>query len=77
MVGIEVYEEAILIARIKILKLLQLRTASETVVRFRQSGLASMVWWLSGLPLDLKFAGSNPAEDHGFLRAIKIRVSLL
>jgi hypothetical protein len=24
------------------------------------------------LPLDPRFAGSNPAEDDGFLRAIKI-----
>jgi hypothetical protein len=25
------------------------------------------------LPLDPKFAGSNPAEDDGFLRVIKVR----
>jgi hypothetical protein len=25
------------------------------------------------LPLDTRFAGSNPAEDDGFLRVIKIR----
>jgi hypothetical protein len=25
------------------------------------------------LPLDPRFAGSNPAEDDGFLRVIKIR----
>jgi hypothetical protein len=25
------------------------------------------------LPLDLRFAGSHPVEDDGFLRAIKIR----
>jgi hypothetical protein len=25
------------------------------------------------LPVDLRFAGSNPAEDDGFLRVIKIR----
>jgi hypothetical protein len=25
------------------------------------------------LPLDIRFAGSNPADDNGFVRAIKIR----
>jgi hypothetical protein len=33
----------------------------------------SVVLWLSCLPLDPRFAGSNTAEDDGFLRAIKIR----
>jgi hypothetical protein len=28
-------------------------------------------WWLSCLPLDTRFAGSNLANDDGFLRAIK------
>jgi hypothetical protein len=28
---------------------------------------------LHGLPLDPSFAGSNPAQDDGFLMAIKIR----
>jgi hypothetical protein len=32
-----------------------------------------VVLWLSCLPLDPRFAGSNTAEDDGFLRAIKIR----
>jgi hypothetical protein len=30
-----------------------------------------MVYRLARLPLDPKFAGSNPAEDNGLLRAIK------
>jgi hypothetical protein len=33
----------------------------------------SVVYWLMCLPLDLRFAGSNPVQDDGFLRAIKIR----
>jgi hypothetical protein len=28
--------------------------------------------WSNGLPLDPKFAGSNPTEEYGFLRSIKI-----
>jgi hypothetical protein len=28
------------------------------------------------LPLDPRFAGSNPAEDDGFLRVIKIRSTI-
>jgi hypothetical protein len=34
-------------------------------------GLGGLV--ASCLPLDPKFAGSNPDEDEGFLRAIQIR----
>jgi hypothetical protein len=33
----------------------------------------SMVYWLACLSLDWRFAGSIPAVDDGFLRAIKIR----
>jgi hypothetical protein len=33
----------------------------------------SVVWWLSYLPLDPRFTGSNPADDDGFLRALRIR----
>jgi hypothetical protein len=33
----------------------------------------SMLQWLSRLPLNPRFAGSNPAENDGFLRAIKVR----
>jgi hypothetical protein len=33
--------------------------------------LASVVWWLCFLPLEPRFAGSNPAEDDGFFSAIK------
>jgi hypothetical protein len=33
----------------------------------------SVVKWLSCLPLNPRFAGSNPTEGDGFLRAIKIR----
>jgi hypothetical protein len=33
----------------------------------------SVVMWLLCLPLDPRFACSNPAEGDGFLRAIKIR----
>jgi hypothetical protein len=32
----------------------------------------SVVQWLVCLPLDSRFTGSNPAEDNGFLMAIKI-----
>jgi hypothetical protein len=31
-----------------------------------------VVQWLACLPLDPRFAGSNPAEDDGFLMVIKI-----
>jgi hypothetical protein len=30
-------------------------------------------WWLSCLPLDPRFMGSNPAENVGFLTEKKIR----
>jgi hypothetical protein len=33
-------------------------------------------WWSSGsglFPFNTRFTGSNPAEDGGFLRAVKIR----
>jgi hypothetical protein len=33
----------------------------------------SVLQWLSCLPVDPSFAGSNPAEYNGFLRSIKIR----
>jgi hypothetical protein len=32
----------------------------------------SVVYGLSCFKLDSRFAGSNPAKDYGFLRAIKI-----
>jgi hypothetical protein len=32
----------------------------------------SLVWWLSSLPLDPRFAGSNPSDDNGYLPAVKI-----
>jgi hypothetical protein len=32
----------------------------------------SAVKWLSYLSLDPRYSSSNPAEDDGFLRAIKI-----
>jgi hypothetical protein len=35
--------------------------------------LPPVVWWLSCLPLDQRFAGLSSAEDNGFLKAIKIR----
>jgi hypothetical protein len=31
--------------------------------------------WLANLLLDPKFAGSHPAEDDGFLRSMKIRIT--
>jgi hypothetical protein len=34
---------------------------------------SSVIYWLACLPLDLRFAGSNQAEDDGYLRAIKTR----
>jgi hypothetical protein len=34
---------------------------------------SSVTYWLACFPLDLRFAGSNPAEMDGFLRDIKIR----
>jgi hypothetical protein len=34
--------------------------------RGKVSGSPSVVWWLACLPLDPRFAGSNPAEDDGF-----------
>jgi hypothetical protein len=40
---------------------------------FREPESPSAVKWLACLLLDPRFAGSNPAEDDGFLRAIKIR----
>jgi hypothetical protein len=39
----------------------------------RSSKLPSVVYRLSCLPLNPRFAGLNLAEDYGFLRAIKIR----
>jgi hypothetical protein len=39
----------------------------------RCSKLLSVVYRLSCLPLNPRFAGLNLAEDYGFLRAIKIR----
>jgi hypothetical protein len=33
----------------------------------------SVISWLACLPLDPRFAGSNPAEGDGFLKVIKIR----
>jgi hypothetical protein len=35
--------------------------------------LRSRARWLACLPLDSRFAESNPAEGDGFLRLIKIR----
>jgi hypothetical protein len=35
----------------------------------------SVVYCLTCLPFDQRFAGSNPAEDDVFLRAIKIRIT--
>jgi hypothetical protein len=41
----------------------------------RRKTLFSMIQWLSLLPLDPRFASSNPAEDDGFLRAMKVRIT--
>jgi hypothetical protein len=43
----------------------------------RSTTSLSVVQWLSCLPLDPGFAGSNPAESNGLLRAIKIRSTTL
>jgi hypothetical protein len=44
--------------------------AVNTLITLKMS--FSVLYWLSCLPLDLSFVGSNPAEDYEFLRAIKI-----
>jgi hypothetical protein len=44
-------------------------------IMLRYAKSPSMVWWLSCLQLDLRFAGSDPAEDDTFSRAIKIRIA--
>jgi hypothetical protein len=36
-------------------------------------GCETLVQWLACLPLDPRFACSNPAEGDGFSRSIKIR----
>jgi hypothetical protein len=36
----------------------------------------SVVWWRRACHWTPRFAGSNPAEDDGFLRMIKIRSTI-
>jgi hypothetical protein len=44
---------------------------SERKLKYKNFALGGLV--VACLPPDPRFAGSNPAEDNGFLRVIKIR----
>jgi hypothetical protein len=53
-------------------KALSFRLIEVTDVCFTSLWLPAVVKWLASLPLDPGFMGSNPAEDDGFLWAIKL-----